>query len=81
MESKTNFVGLEIVSEFLGKAMDDTEESFLNRDLIQQIIGDTLKEEVIDNKQVKQKYAYMHALKVYRLRCRNSDLATRIQSR
>jgi hypothetical protein len=52
----------------------------LNQRIMAQIIGETLNDEVIDNKYIKNnRRSYMLAMKLYALRCRSQTLTERVK--
>lgn len=52
----------------------------LNRLVMRNILIDSTREQIINNKQVKEKQSYLNASKIYSFRCCNRVLASRMQT-
>ena len=82
-DKKQHAFGLKHLKRFFQDEEDGYPSPILNRRVITSIISQYLLEEICENSQIPQNHrvGYLTACKVYSLRCRNSSLAGRIQSK
>ena len=79
-ENKNHYLSLKHLQQFFGDSSGGTMNSELNRKCMRSILREA-GSEILENHQIEHKLSYLVSTKTFALRCMNSKLTGRVQSK